>query len=187
DGNTNPNAGEFAWNGTDQGTFVGSWGTTIANLSSLTNPGDVIKFRFNMSQDGCNGIDGWYVDNVRVYYCPVLEAPVLSIGAGYENPDTNGSFTLNWTRPATATGPDLLQTATVSCAPLLSDNAEGGTGQWMITTEGTVTPGLAWEAVMSDKPQHSGTVFRARGTNAVANAASFLTLSTPINIPATGT
>jgi Zn-dependent metalloprotease len=187
DGNTNPNAGEFAWNGTDQGTFVGSWGTTIANLSGLTNPGDVIKFRFNFSQDGCNGIDGWYVDNVRVYYCPVLEAPVLSIGAGYENPDTNGSFTLNWTRPATATGPDLLQTATVSCAPLLSDNAEGGTGQWMITTEGTVTPGLAWEAVMSDKPQHSGTVFRARGTNAVANAASFLTLSTPINIPATGT
>jgi Zn-dependent metalloprotease len=187
DGNTNPNAGEFAWNGTDQGTFVGSWGTTIANLSALTNPGDVIKFRFNMSQDGCNGIDGWYVDNVRVYYCPVLEAPVLSIGAGYENPDTNGSFTLNWTRPATAIGPDLLQTATVSCAPLLSDNAEGGTGQWMITTEGTVTPGLAWEAVTSDKPQHSGTVFRARGTNAVANAASFLTLNTPINIPATGT
>ena len=187
DGNTNPNAGEFAWNGTDQGTFEGSWGTTIANLSSLTNPGDTIKFRFNFSQDGCNGIDGWYVDNVSLYFCPVLDAPALSLGADYENPDTNGSYTLNWTRPATAVGPDLLQTATVSCAPLLVDNAEGGTGQWSITTEGTVTPGLAWEAVANEKPQHTGTAFRARGTNAITNQASFLTLNTPINIPATGT
>ena len=187
DGNTNPNAGEFAWNGTDQGTFVGSWGTTIANLSSLTNPGDTIKLRFNFSQDGCNGIDGWYVDNVRVYYCPVLEAPVLSLGSDYENPDTNGSYTLSWVRPTGGVGPDLLQTATVSCAPLLADDAEGGTGQWSITTEGTVTPGLAWEAVANEKPQHTGTVFRARGTNAIAGQASFLTLNNPINIPATGT
>ncbi|MFZ0063914.1 MAG: M4 family metallopeptidase [Pyrinomonadaceae bacterium] len=187
DGNTNPNAGEFAWNGTDQGTFEGSWGTTIANLSSLTNPGDTIKFRFNFSQDGCNGIDGWYVDNVSLYYCPVLDAPTLSLGSDYENPDTNGSYTLTWARPATAVGPDLLQTATVSCAPLLVDDAEGGTGQWSITTDGTVTPGLAWEAVANEKPQHTGTVFRARGTNAIANQASFLTLNTPINIPATGT
>jgi bacillolysin len=187
EGNTNPNAGEFAWNGTDQGTFVGSWGTTRANLSSLTNPGNTIKLRFTFSQDGCNGIDGWYVDNVRVYYCPVLDAPVLSLGADYENPDTNGSYTLNWTRPTGATGPDLLQQATVSCAPLLSDDAESGTGQWSVTTTGTVTPGLAWEAVANEKPQHTGTAFRARGTNAVANAASFLTFNTPINIPATGT
>lgn len=189
DGNTNPNAGEFAWNGTDQGTFEGSWGTTIVNLSSLTNPGDTIKLRFTYSQDGCNGIDGWYVDNVRVYFCPVLEAPVLSLGADYENPDTNGSYTLMWTRPTGASGPDLLQQATVSCAPLLSDDAESGTGQWSITTEGTgtVTPGLAWEAVANEKPQHTGTTFRARGTNAMANVASFLTLNTPVNIPATGT
>ena len=187
DGNTNPNAGEFAWNGTDQGAFEGSWGTTIANLSSLTNPGDTIKLRFNFSQDGCNGIDGWYVDNVSVYYCPVLDAPDLSLGGDYENPDTNGSYTLSWVRPTSAVGPDLLQTATVSCAPLLADDAEGGTGQWSITTEGTVTPGLAWEAVANEKPQHTGTVFRARGTNAVPGQASFLTLNNPINIPATGT
>ncbi|HKO97688.1 MAG TPA: M4 family metallopeptidase [Pyrinomonadaceae bacterium] len=187
DGNTNPNAGEFAWNGTDEGTFEGSWGTSVANLSALTNPGDTIKLRFTFSQDGCNGIDGWYVDNIRVYDCPVLEAPVLSMGSDYENPDTNGSFTLSWTRPTGATGPDVLQTATMSCAPLLSDNAESGTGQWSITTEGTVTPGLAWEAVANEKPQHASTAFRARGTNAIANAASFLTLNAPLNIPATGT
>ncbi len=187
DGNTNPNAGEFAWNGTDQGEFVGSWGTTIANLSSLTNPGGTIKIRLTFSQDGCNGIDGWYVDNIRVYSCPVLEAPVLSMGTDYENPDTDGSYTLTWTRPTGATGPDLLQEATVSCAALLSDDAESGTGQWSVTTEGMVTPGLAWEAVSNEKPQHTGTTFRARGTNAVNNAASLLTFNTPINIPATGT
>jgi len=187
DGNTNPNQGEFAWNGTDQGKFEGSWGTTIANLSALTNPGDTIKLRFTYSQDGCNGIDGWYIDNVRVYFCPVLDAPALSLGPDYENPDTDGTYSLTWTHPTGATGPDLLQQATVSCAPLLLDDAESGTGQWSITTEGTVTPGLAWEAVANEKPQHTGTTFRARGTNAVASSASFLTLNTPINIPATGT
>ena len=126
--NTNPNAGEFAWNGTNTGEQGGSWGTTVVNLADMVAPGDKVKIRFKFSQDGCNGVDGWYIDNVKLYNCPVLEAPVLSTGADYENPDTNGSFTLNWTRPAGASGPETLQESTTSCSPLIEDHAEAGQG-----------------------------------------------------------
>ncbi len=147
DGNTNPLAGEQAWQGTNEGELVGSWGTTIVDLSSLTNPGDTFKIRFDFGQDGCNGNLGWFVDTVRVFNCPVFGAPVLSAGADYENPDTNGSFTLNWTRPAGATGPDTLQEST-SCGPVFSDDASellvagdnskwDGTPQW--TTQANPT------------------------------------------------
>ncbi|MGB5581918.1 MAG: M4 family metallopeptidase, partial [Woeseia sp.] len=35
DGNTNPKAGELAWNGADGGEVTGSWGTTIVDLNGL--------------------------------------------------------------------------------------------------------------------------------------------------------
>ena len=76
DGNTNPRAGQRAWSGTNintpSGQPPGSWGTTIIDLSSLTNPGDTMKIRFTASQDGCNGVEGWYVDNIHVYACTVV-------------------------------------------------------------------------------------------------------------------
>jgi hypothetical protein len=59
----------------------------------------------------------------EVPFATPLLPPVLSIGADYENPDTNGSYTLNWTRPAGATGPDLLQESS-SCGAVFSDDAE---------------------------------------------------------------
>jgi Zn-dependent metalloprotease len=185
--NTNPNAGEFAWNGTNTGTQEGSWGTTIADLTGVAGPGDTVRLRFKFSQDGCNGVDGWYIDNIHVYFCPDLEAPALALGADYENPDTNGSYTLTWTRPEGATGPDTVQESTVSCGPLLFDDAENGLGQWVATTTGP-DPNIGWQAVTDDKPQHSGTTFRARGTNGVvfANSAALLTFNGTLTIPTTG-
>lgn len=184
--NTNPKAGEFAWHGTNTGSQAGSWGTTIVNLSSLAAPGDNIKLRFDFGQDGCNGVDGWYVDNIRLYDCPTLQAPVLSIGADYENPETNGSYTLSWTRPSGATGPDVLQESSTSCAPLLSDNAEGGLGQWTIASSGGPAPLQPTWATANDKPGHSGTSFRARGTEESINTSTTLTFNNSIPIPSTG-
>ena len=123
DGNTNPKAGESAWNGANEGELSGSWGTTIINLANLTNPGDSVVIRFDFGQDGCNGNLGWYVDNVRLYSCPVLESPALATGSDYGNPDTDGRFTLNWIRPAGAVGPDVIQEST-SCGPVFTDNAQ---------------------------------------------------------------
>jgi len=181
--NTGPNPNEIAWTGTNLGSAVlGSWGTTLVDLSSFAQPGDSIKIRYTWSQDGCNGVEGWYIDNIRVFTCPVFPAPVLSTGNDYENPDTNGSFTLNWTRPAGASGPDVLQVSQNSCTPLLSDNAEGTFGNWTTSSTGG---GSQWKND-SSKPQHTSNTFNVQGTPGVLNADSYLTYKTPIKIPATG-
>ena len=62
-------AGEEAFTGTDGGQLHGSWGTSIVDLKDLADKGDTLNFRFDMARDGCNGVDGWYVDNVTVKTC----------------------------------------------------------------------------------------------------------------------
>ncbi|NYE36965.1 Zn-dependent metalloprotease [Nocardioides cavernae] len=67
--NTNPMGGEVAFTGTDGGEINGSWGTSIIDLAAIAPAGASVKFRFDMGRDGCNGVDGWYVDNVKVQVC----------------------------------------------------------------------------------------------------------------------
>lgn len=64
DGNTNPLAGQPAWTGAG-----GRWGTSLVDLSALVQGGDGIRLRFDFGKDGCNGVDGWYVDDVEIYDC----------------------------------------------------------------------------------------------------------------------
>jgi bacillolysin len=183
--NTNPNAGEPAWTGTDTGSQAGSWGRTIVDLAGMgVVPGDTIRVRFTFSQDGCNGVLGWFVDNVRVFNCPLLEAPVLSIGSGYQDPDPDGSYQLTWTRPQGATGPEVVQESTSSCAPLLFEDAENGIARWDVSTQGAYA-GFNWQT-STEKPQHNSTTFRARGAEGVASAAALLTYRDPIVVPNAG-
>jgi Zn-dependent metalloprotease len=69
DSRQGPMGGEPAWTGTDGGQLKGSWGTSIIDLGAVAPEGASVKFRFDMGRDGCNGIDGWYVDNVKVEVC----------------------------------------------------------------------------------------------------------------------
>lgn len=71
-GNTNPLAGEAAFSGTDGGSLLGSWGQSQINLVAMgVQPGDDIRLRYDFGMDGCNGNDGWYVDNVKLSACNV--------------------------------------------------------------------------------------------------------------------
>jgi Zn-dependent metalloprotease len=71
-GNTNPLAGQPAYSGTDGGSLFGSWGQSQVNLAALgVKPGDNIRLRYDFGMDGCNGLDGWYVDNVTIAACNV--------------------------------------------------------------------------------------------------------------------
>lgn len=65
-GNTNPMAGEEAFSGSNGGQVTGSWGQSQVDLSSYADAGDAIRLRFDLGVDGCNGLVGWYVDNVLV-------------------------------------------------------------------------------------------------------------------------
>ena len=67
--NTNPLEGQDAFTGIDEGTLRGSWGQSQIRLTDIASPGDEVQIQFRMGVDGCNGIDGWYVDDVLVAHC----------------------------------------------------------------------------------------------------------------------
>lgn len=82
-GQNNPRAGQPAWSGVGAGLPDNSWGTTIVDLSRYAQPGDTIRLRWDMSTDYCFGTDGgWYVDNVKVYTCPVRTVSGTVTGNG---------------------------------------------------------------------------------------------------------
>ncbi len=62
-------SGQEAFTGTDGGLLTGSWGTSVIELKDLADKGDTLNFRFDMTRDGCNGVEGWFVDNVTVKTC----------------------------------------------------------------------------------------------------------------------
>jgi Secretion system C-terminal sorting domain len=77
----NPNAGEPAFTGTNPGSVFGSWGQSRINLSTLgLTAGQTIQFKWELSSDGCGGVDGWYIDDVRVYSCaqPTVQFATLN-------------------------------------------------------------------------------------------------------------
>jgi bacillolysin len=107
DGNTNPKAGEWAWNGGDGGSASGSWGVSVIDLSAVAAPGDSVRIQFDFGIDGCNGVTGWFVDDISVYSCPVIV-----LGTPTQNPiaddlspdqqngvDRDGKYKLSWTYP----------------------------------------------------------------------------------------
>ena len=182
--NTNPKAGEMAWHGTDEGTTDGSWGTTIVDLSSLVAPGDEVQLRFDFGIDGCNGVEGWYVRSIDVLDCPDIPGPMLTVGDDYEDPDTDGSYTLAWERPEDGFGPDQLQQSRDSCAPVMVEDAEAALAGWTPSQEGD-GPINAWGRA-ADKPGHDGNAMRVTGTDDTIDSSSILTWNEPIEIPATG-
>ena len=99
-GNDNPMERQQAFTGSDEGSNLGSWGTSVVDLSELgAQANSTVQFRWELGTDGCNGKIGWYVDDVIVYNCA---AEFLSVDEYdginhiikvYPNPST-GIFTL---------------------------------------------------------------------------------------------
>jgi Zn-dependent metalloprotease len=89
-GNTNPLAGEDGFTGTDGGKIVSDWGTSIIDLEAAgAAVGDTVQVRFSIGRDGCGGVVGWYVDNVRVITCVDLATATVA-AAHVPNPSTYG-------------------------------------------------------------------------------------------------
>ena len=101
-GNDNPMEGQDAFTGTDPGSNKGSWGTSIVNLSSMgVTANSTVRFRIEFGCDGCNGREGWYLDELTVYNCAyslsVSEFDAISsLVKVYPNP-SNGVFNLKKT------------------------------------------------------------------------------------------
>jgi Zn-dependent metalloprotease len=65
-GNTNPMEDQPSFTGKNGGENKGSWGQSHLSLDAYASAGDTIRLRFEFGVDGCNGLDGWYVDNVQL-------------------------------------------------------------------------------------------------------------------------
>ena len=66
----NPMGGEPAWHGSDDNRLTSDWGTSQVELDVPLEPGDRYRLRFELGSDGCNGLVGWYVDDVELSSCP---------------------------------------------------------------------------------------------------------------------
>jgi bacillolysin len=99
DGNDNPMAGSDSFSGTDEGSNLGSWGKSTIDLSSLGVVANTqIEFRWELGTDGCNGNEGWYVDDIIIYNCSATLALskydiLLQDISVYPNPTTD-TFTI---------------------------------------------------------------------------------------------
>ena len=158
-GNTNPLAGEAAFTGTDGGELHGSWGQSQVNLGGMAFPGDEVQFRFDFGVDGCNGLTGWYVDDVEVYSCseevgaPRIEVDQTAYSASFA-PDqvhttgmtvmNTGTADLNWdlvedNKPTTRLGAGK---ASVETAPLADPGVVAGllSSAIGLDTSGLISP-----------------------------------------------
>jgi Zn-dependent metalloprotease len=92
-GSTNPLQGLPGFTGTDGGTVKSQWGTSIINLAHASLGvalGDTIKVRFAVGRDGCGGVYGWWVDNVKVNTCVTLATATVA-ATHVPEPSTYGS------------------------------------------------------------------------------------------------
>ncbi len=108
---TSPLDGQEGFSGTDGGVPIGSWGTTIINLSAIgVTAGAQVKLRLDMGRDGCGGLDGWYVDNIKVTACespavPGMLASTTSASADPKKIVKGKPFKVNVTVGATGATP----------------------------------------------------------------------------------
>jgi Zn-dependent metalloprotease len=78
---SDPLAGEPAFDGIDPGSNSGSWGTSIVDLAGLVSPGHRFRVRFELGSDACYGSTlGWWIDDVRLVACTGLPKPLFLDG-----------------------------------------------------------------------------------------------------------
>jgi len=66
----NPLQGQPGFSGTDEGSVGGSWGQSRVDLGRIgLAAGQTIQFQWDLGTDGCGGLEGWYLDDIRVYSC----------------------------------------------------------------------------------------------------------------------
>ena len=131
-GNTNPLQSQRGWTGTDGGSLGGSWGESQINLGALgVVGGSTVQLRFDFGNDGCTGIDGWYVDDVTLFLCFTASTPptIEVVGGGTANSDTIGTMNLEVGDAETAED-DLVLSGTSSNTALVPNSGItfGGSG-----------------------------------------------------------
>ena len=143
EGNTNPLSSQPGFSGADGGSLDGSWGQSQIDLSALTNPGDVIELRIELGYDACNGLVGWYIDDLQFYACTA--PPDLSLTKSVKPttalPGQPITYTLTIASQGLTPSGEIIVTDQLPAElTLLGANASGAT---LTPVVGSVTP--AWK------------------------------------------
>ena len=68
--NNNPMVSQEVFSGLDENSYDSVWGQSVINLTDLgVVPNSTLQLRWEFGSDGCNGKDGWYIDEIIVYNC----------------------------------------------------------------------------------------------------------------------
>ena len=111
-GNTNPLQGQRCLDGHRRRQPRRQLGRVQINLSGLgVAGGSTIQLRFDFGNDGCTGIDGWYVDDVTVSLCFSESTPptIEVVAGGNADSDTVGTMNLkvgDAQTPGRSSGPE---------------------------------------------------------------------------------
>jgi hypothetical protein len=81
------------------------------DLSALAEAGDTVTLRFDLGVDGCNGVQGWYVDDVSVCTAP-LRGVIRASDASSAH-TTDDAATLSWDHQSSGSDRLLLVGVTV--------------------------------------------------------------------------
>ncbi len=163
-GNDNPMAGQAAWTGGDGGAVTSKWGQSQLDLSKISvDPGDTVQFRWDVGSDGCNGWDGWYMDDVRVYSCAPCVAPNTPAGLGIGKQSAT-TINLSW---AAATGASQYEVWTAENAPFF--DPAGKTCANPAPYQCSVAPGTSYSAANLGSAAVNHT-YVVRGANSCGQA-----------------
>ena len=108
-------AGEPAFTGSNNSSVRGSWGQTQVDLSSYAGPGDTVELRLELGYDGCGGLHGWYVDDVRLYSCSAAVDVALAkqVTPATALPGQAVTFQLTLTNPSPLPAANMVLTETL--------------------------------------------------------------------------
>ena len=147
--NTNPLAGEVAFTGADGGSVGGSWGQSQIDLNGIAGPGDTIELRYEFGLDGCNGLIGWFVDNVHVYACSAIGENTAPILTGLPDQMLNRNQSIDnaidlWAYTSDNEDVDADLTFTISNTPVISAGVTIDANRYI-----DINPGVDWTGTTS--------------------------------------
>lgn len=75
---SNPMHLKSVYTGTNNNSISGNWATSHIDLGFLNfDIGDELRFRWELGTDACDGLNGWYIDDIRLGWCsPDAALPV---------------------------------------------------------------------------------------------------------------
>ncbi len=102
----NPLQTEPAFNGSDPGVPTGTWAQSQVDLSGIADSGDEVVLRFDFGVDACNGLFGWYLDDVRVVQCEARGSATTTTSTSESDTDPDSTTTSGPSPGSESSSPD---------------------------------------------------------------------------------